>query len=104
MKRDALVVEVHDKHVDISLRGVTLFHSEDYSNESNARRAAKRFINAVNTREMKLVTYRRGWKVTKKVRRLMTLARSTRKISVPVDVRWSPDPPYFEPHLETLGQ
>jgi hypothetical protein len=100
MKRDALVVEVHGKHVDISLRGVNLFHSEEYSTESNARRAARRFIDALNTREMNLVTYRHGWRVSKKVRRLYVRGRDAKPISMPVG--WSAS--FFDSHLEALGQ
>lgn len=51
-------IEVHDLHVDIKVNGVIMAHSQDYANVSNARRAARDLIHAINFRPMRLVEWR----------------------------------------------
>jgi hypothetical protein len=46
------------------------------------------------------VTYRHGWRVSKKVRRLYVRGRDAKPISMPVG--WSAS--FFDSHLEALGQ
>lgn len=48
-------IEVHDLHVDIVVNGKIVAHSEDYASVSNARRAARDLIHAINHRPMRLV-------------------------------------------------
>lgn len=70
MKRKAYIdVEQVEKHVRIRSGQIT-FHSEDYYDEASARRAARLFVEAVNTRPMRLTLWLRGQRVTRLVRKL----------------------------------
>lgn len=83
-------IEVHDLHIDIVVNGKIMAHSEEYASVSNARRAARDLVAAINFRPMRLVWWsgRRGAMVRneKLVRKLWTRwqADSVERIAMPV--------------------
>lgn len=104
MSKRPIDVEVDGLHVRLKVGQIT-FHSENYSSESGARRAADGFIRAVNTSPMRLIVWKgvEGAKerVVTEVRRVWESA-SGRTVVLPVD--GGPDqarPPYFDPALES---
>lgn len=87
-----LVIEVHDRHVDIIVNGKILAHSEDYASEAGARRAARTLIYAINHRPTRLVEWvgRIGEqiRIDKRVRKLWA-SPGVAPVALPVEYKGS---------------
>jgi hypothetical protein len=102
MRKTYIDVEQVGKHVRIRA-GQTTFHSEEYFDEASARRAAKMFVKAVDTRPMRLTVWLRGEPVTKLVRKLWaTGGDNTVVIPVGTSVAAFRNA-YFDPAFESAG-
>lgn len=102
MRQVFIDVEQVEKHVRLRCGQIT-FHSEEYYDAASARRAARLFVKAVNTRPMRLTLWLKGERVVTLVRKVWA-SGSGKLVVLPVD--GGPDqarPPYFDQHLESLG-
>ena len=105
MKRP-IEVEVDGLHVRMRVGGIYM-HSEEYANESNAKRAAKALIEGINVRPMFLTYWvgKMGFKTRRREQvRKVWRTGADREVALPVN--GGPDVfrgRYFDPTLETQG-
>ena len=100
-------VEVVDKHVRL-MYGQIYMHSEEYSTESNAKRAARNLVKAINTRPMRLVYWHghhgRRKRIVALVRQVFAIG-GDEAVALPTEVapRLARNATFFDSHLESMG-
>jgi hypothetical protein len=100
MKQRHIEVEVVGTHVRMRV-GQTYMHSEQYSTEANALRAARGIVKAINTRPMQLIFWKGRTGSKKRVVELVRKAWTTgggRTVALPVDAPLGTS--YFDPTQE----